>query len=265
MKKTQAIPEMFPQELKDALKSPIIIEFRNLNHFKFDVSKVTQDSDDMCGVTYKEALLDLMANRSNTTKEQQESIRNLVRSNLRKRGLITDLVYEDFRYAEDGVNLGVDIAKLSTGEPDCVMTPSKQYVNFFYELYISVSYAYSVPNETVAENVIKLLATIEELERQHIFIKITLVLPIRSVTRDGEDMLAYIPLFSHQEDKAIDKTAAVINERLLRKFFFAVMEKRFGQNIDPCYGSAVDVPGVMNIGNTFNEVTFFTEIQEAVR
>jgi hypothetical protein len=257
-------PSVFPEAIKRRFEKPDIFSYRNLSHFKFEVSQLSQKKDDHCGVSYKDAVKDLVQGKSQVSKEDQESIRNLVRSNLNKQGLLTDLVYENFKYSADGVNLGVDVAKAAAGEPDCVMTPTTQYINFFYELYISVSYNSNVTNESVLVNVVKLLATVEELERQHIFVKITLLLPIRGLTKEGGDMLAYLPLFSHDEGKDVEKMASVINDRLLRKFFFAIVEDRYRENLQGTYGSAVDIDGVMNIGSPFDEVAFFTEIQECV-
>jgi hypothetical protein len=191
----------------------------------------------------------------------------LVRKNLLKRGLITDEVYENFRYATDGTQIGVDIGKYAAGEADCVITPSRQYIDFFYEIYISVSYPWNIPNDVVRNNVAKLLATIEELERKHIFIKVNAVFPDRNVARvDGEsrNFLSVLPIFSHKDFKSVDVMSSVINERLLRKFWFAIIEDLYGGNIASGYGQPLQLPKTMNIGYEFNEIELFEEIMNEV-
>ena len=240
--------------------------FRNLDHFRHEVSQITQKTDDNCGMSYAKALNMLIMGKTDFPKSEQELIRNTVRENLHKRGLITEEVYENFRYTTDGTQVDVDAGKYANGEPDCVMSPSRQYIDFFYEVYISVSYAHYVSNETVRKNVAKLLATIEELERQHIFIKITLVLPIRGLcsNRKRSNYFGSVPLFSHKERKSVDMMSSVVNDRLLRKFFFAILETEYGKDLSSSYGSVVDLDGAMSIGSDFNEVEFFETIVESV-
>ncbi len=83
-----------------------VAEFRNLQHFKNYVSNITQIQDNTCGVTYAKALDDLLKEKSPLNVTEYESIRNLVRSNLLKRGLITEEIYERFMYTIDGVPYG---------------------------------------------------------------------------------------------------------------------------------------------------------------
>lgn len=258
--------DIFPKSWKKEMSPCSNLAFRNLQHFKHYVSKLTQENDEYCDITYADALKELLQGKSNFPEAEQADIRNLVRSNLHKRGLITEEVYENFRYSTDGTKVDVDVGKYAAGEADCVITPGVQYVDFFYELYISISYSYDVPNSLVRENVAKLLATIEELERQHIFIKIVLIFPDRNCNR-GEgpaNLFSSIPLFSHKDPKDVETMSSVINDRLLRKFYFAVLEDFYGKDLASGYGKPVNLEGCMNIGKTFNEVDFFTEIQAAV-
>ena len=257
-------PDVFPPDFHTVLSNRDYFSFRNLPHFCHVVSKLTQRQDDHCDMKYAEALRKLLAGESDFPKEEQESIRNLVRENLHKRGLITEEVYEAYRYTVDGTNVGVDIGKYANGEADCVISPARQYIDFFYELYVSVSYPYYTTNETIRTNCAKLLATIEELERTHIFIKISIILPIRGPSNCGQNFFADVPLFSHKDPKSVDTMSAVINDRLLRKFFFAILEEHYGDNLRSSYGTAVSVDGAMNIGDTFNEVEFFKSIADSV-
>jgi hypothetical protein len=55
--------------------------------------------------------------------------------------------------------------------------------------------------------------------------------------------------------------ASVINERLLRKFYFAIMEDYYADNLSRNYGLAVtNIEGAMSIGVEFNEIKFFEDI-----
>lgn len=261
---TLPFPDVFPQTFSETVKTRDYFSFRNLGHFCHVVSKITQKQDDHCNMTYAEALRKLLAGESDFPKTEQESIRNLVRSNLHKRGLISADTYEAYRYAVDGVEVGIDVGKYANGEADCVITPARQYVDFFHELYVSISYPWNTPNSTIRENCAKLLATVEELERQHIFIKIAVVLPIRRVATNSRNFFADVPLFSHKDPKSVDTMSAVINDRLLRKFFFAILEGYYGDDLDYGYGLATDMKGTMNIGHTFNEIEFFEEVVLAV-
>lgn len=256
--------EIFPSSWSETRNSDVKmqnIEFRNLEHFKYEVSKITQKNSTQCGVQYEKALKDLIAGNSNMEESEQQSVRNLVRSKLHKRGLITEDVYENYKYDVEGTAVGFDVGKYAAGEPDCVITPSKQYIDFFYELYVSVSYPYSVSDYEVSSNVAKLLATIEELERKHIFIKIVLILPIRNLTKcDNIDFFSSIPLFSHKDVKSVKTMSSVVNERLLRKFYFALLENTYKDNLDSGYGYPVELEGCMNIGNEFDEIEFYQEV-----
>ena len=239
------------------------LEFRNLTHFINTVTKITQRDVDACGISYEKALDELVKRTPTITVEKQESIRNLVRKNLHKRGLITGDVYEEFKYATDGVQVGIDVGRYAAGEPECVMIPAKQYIDFFHELFISVSYPHHISNEDVAANVAKLLATVEELERQHIFIKITLVFPAKDVA-PGKHVFSSIPLFHHKEQKSAQLMSSVVNERLLRKFYFALLEAVYERDLNASYGQATKLEGVMNIGDRFNEIAFFQEVKNKV-
>jgi hypothetical protein len=216
-------------------------------------------------MSYATALKMLMNGTSDFPEEEQASIRNLVRSNLHKRGLITEEVYENYRYTVDGTAVGFDVGKFAAGEPDCVITPSHQYVDYFYELYISISYPYHVTNKEIRANAAKLLATIEELERQHIFIKIMLILPIKNPSKtEVGHFFSTIPLFSHKDQKSVAIMSSVVNDKLLRKFYFAVMEDHYKTDLSSGYGTAVDLDSCMNIGSEFDEIKFFETVVNTV-
>lgn len=259
-------PDVFLNRWSEDMGPRDFMMFRNLDHFRHEMSQIKQKEDGNCGMSYDKALNMLLLGKTDFPKVQQESIRDLVRSNLHKRGLITEEVYENFRYTTDGTQVDVDVGKYVNGEPDCVMSPSRQYIDFFYELYINISYPHYVTNNQVRENVAKLLATVEELECQHIYIKITLLLPITGCAnnRKRSNYFGSVPLFSHKERKSVDMMSSVVNDRLLRKFFFAVLENLYGKDLNGCYGSAKQLEGTMNIGDKFDEVEFFKSVQQTV-
>ena len=265
IKLDRPLADILPKEWRAVLPSNLDnAEFRNLRHFKNFVSTVTQKKDNMCDVSYAEALRDLLSEKPLFSADKVEHIRNLVRANLLKRGLITKEIYDRYKYNVDG--LIVDIGELNTGNPECVLTPAHSYVNHFHELYINISYPYYVTNETVVENAIKLLATIEELERLHIFIKVSLVLVSQDLdTRNGKSLITTIPLFSHKDYKSVETMGAVVNDRLLRKFCFALFEDIYGSDLVSGYGKALNLPKTINIGETLDEIDLFTEIQKGKR
>ncbi len=257
---TKKLNSLFPW---DNMENQDNLEFRNLHHFVHTVGKLRQKNDDYCGISYEKAFKELQLKTPRISATEQESIRNLVRSNLHKRGLITEEVYEAFRYATNGTQVGIDVGKYAAGEPDCVITPARQYVDFFHELFVNISYPHYVTNEKIMANMAKLLAAVEELERQHIFIKIMLVFPVQ-YPADGRNLFLSIPLFSHKERKDVGTMSSVLNDRLLRKFIFALMEDFYGSSLSEGYGTATSLSGTMNLGDKFNEIEFFEEIKNKV-
>lgn len=261
------MPSILPKEWNGILESDDNVLFDNLDQFVYIVSKLKQDEDNKCGISYEKALDMLIRKQSDFPKIKQESARNLVRNNLFKRGLITAEIYENFKYTGDGTNLGFDVGKYAAGDADCILTPSREYIDFFYELYINIAYPWDIDNEVVKENVAKLLATVEELERKHIFIKINVVVSIKELAKvDGEEknFFSILPVFSHKDRKDVDVMSSVINEKLFRKFYFAVIESLYGDDGYGHKGYPVDLPKTMNIGYSFDEVELFESIMKEV-
>ena len=237
------------------------LQFRNLLHFKNVVNKLKVKDDRKHGVLYEVALDRLMRGVSGISESYCEDIRNLVRGNLHKRGMITSEVYEEYKYTDSGTCVGIDVGKYAAGDPECIITPVRQYTDFFHELFINISYSYLIADSLVQESTVKLLTAIRELERQHIFIKVTLILPIDNPSTEGNFFYSSVPLFSHREYKDFHVMASVVNASLLRKFYFAVLEDFYGKCLRGTYGTAVKLPNTMNIGEKFNEIAFFEEIQ----
>jgi hypothetical protein len=106
MKLNTPIHDIHPTGWKSVLNPKRLdyVPFRNLTHFKNYTSKLTLKNDDKCGVTYTQALDDLLKNKSQLDPGEYESIRNTVRMNLLKRGLISEDIYESYKYTVDGVS-----------------------------------------------------------------------------------------------------------------------------------------------------------------
>ena len=236
-----------PKEWKDHMKmdNTSIYQYRNLQHFKHHVSTLTQRKDDHCGISYADALDDLLKNQATMTEGDYQIIKNRVKSNLLKKGLIADSVYESYKYDVEGDIW--DVAKVIAQDPMCCLVPNETYTNYFYELYISVSYPWNVSDSEIQESMAKILATVELLEREHYYCKITLVFPDKECNcGDGPDnFMGLIPLFSHKDVKTIETMSSVLNERLLRKFFFAVLEDKYGSHLAGGYGTPVDLPNAI--------------------
>lgn len=228
------------------LSNTSVFQYNNLAHFKHHVSQLTQKEDNKCGISYADALSDLLSSKATLTSADYEIIKNRVKNNLLKRGLISDTIYESYSYQTEG-NGTVDMAKLAAQDPACILVPNKTYKKFFYELYISISYPHHVSNETIMQNMAKILATIQLLEQENYFCKITLVMPNEGCKNGSgnSNYLGLIPLFSHTDHKTIEYMSSVLNDRLLRKFFFAIWEDLYDSSLVHGYGHAIELPNTI--------------------
>jgi hypothetical protein len=255
------LSDIHPKEWSQALpeKNTVIFNYRNLLHFKSHVKTLTQKDSSSCDIQYALALKQLLTDTPTITEGEYEIIKNRVKQSLLKRGLITESVYESYHYDVEGELW--DVAKVIAEDPACFLVPTEKYISYFYELYISISYPHYVPNSTIRDNMAKILATVELLEREHIYCKITLVFPDENCSSGNKkNFLATIPLFSHRDPKSIATMSSVLNDRLLRKFFFAVLEDTFGDYLNSSYGIAITIPNVINVGDTLDEVEFCKSI-----
>ena len=255
--------DILPKEWNDVSKNKVdYVFFEGLQEFIDYTGTIKQIDDMKCGISYEQAHNDLKGGRVGINQSNVELIQNTVRKNLLKRGLISEDVYESFVYDIEGV--AVDVAKVIEGDPQCMLKPMHTYTNYFYELYINVSYQYSINDDDIIKNMAKIVTTITELEKQHIYIKVTLVDYSQKVTEDNKsDLLTVIPLWGYQEEKTIESLASVLNERLLRKFMFAMSEDVYGSRLSHGYGEAVDLPHTIKPVD-LNEVELFEEIYKKV-
>lgn len=258
------LKQLYPQEWLEYLSGTIdMLEFRNLQHFKNVVSKITQKEENKCGISYEQALKELVSNTPTITRKEYETIKNTVKNNLLKRGLISENIYESYKYDVDGQI--VDVAKVIEGDPACMLTPAQSYTSYFYELYLSISYPYSVENSHVMEQLCKILATIELLEEEHIYIKVTLVFPDKQPdVHEDRSLLMILPLFSHKDVKSIEVMSSVLNDRLLRKFGFALLEDIYGSQLSSGYGTPVDLPNAITPVNVSEEELCSTILDKVI-
>jgi len=257
--------DIHPKEWLSTMKADTtdVYQYRNLQHFKHHVKHLTQKKDYNCDISYKNALKQLLVDTPTITEGDYQIIKNTVRQNLLKRGLISESVYESYKYAVEGQIW--DVAKIIAEDPACFLVPNETYKNYFYELYISVSYPYYVSNKTVTNNMAKILATVELLEAEHIYCKISLVMPnTRCNKGKGKpNYLGIIPLFSHRDTKSIATMSAILNDRLLRKFFFAIFEDLYREDLSDGYGISTTLPHAI-IPVDLDECTLASSILDKV-
>lgn len=256
--------DIYPPEWHSSLDlaRTTVFQYRNLHHLKSHLKTVTQKNDTSGDISYTAALKELLTNTPTMLEGDYQLIKNRVKSNLIKKGLISENCYENYTYDVQGEIW--DVAKVIAEDPACFLVPSQKYTSFFYELYINISYSHTITNREVLESMAKILATVELLEAQHIYCKITLILPIRNCSSGTKsNFFALVPLFSHRDPKSIATMSAVLNDRLLRKFFFAILEDTYGSTLRSSYGTVVTLPMSISPHN-LDEITLCSDILSRV-
>ena len=192
METRYVLSDLHPKSLKFTDKL-LIHEYNNRQEFNFHLKEEGE---------YKNSVIDFrnkLKNGCAVPAKKIEKIRNTVRNNLIKRGIISGTVYEGFKYDVDGII--VDYAELASGNPECMLKPLKKYDKYFYELYINMSIPWKVSEDEIDEGAIRLIETIKCLEELNIEIKINLVMASRGMYTDGDSYLCIIPICSHLEFK----------------------------------------------------------------
>lgn len=239
----EVLRDIYPKEWKDLNddRHLDILEFRNIQHYKNYLKPLSLKSTSF-GMNYNTCLKDLLKNVPIYDIGNYEIVKNTVKQNLLKRGLISENVYESYKYSVDGEI--VDVSRVINGDPECFLTPNTTYKNYFYELYINFSINGGTSNETIAHNLCKILATVELLEKEHIYCKITAVdySAYVSYEDEGRDLLLIVPIFSHKDFKDIKIMSSILNERFLRCFSFAISEHIYGDRLSSGYGKAKTMP-----------------------
>jgi len=217
------------------------------------MSDLTQLEDMKCGVPYAQALADLKSGKGTISPANYQLIKHKVKESLLKRKLISENIYRGFEYSVEGEL--IDVARYAEGNPECAIIPKESGKKFFYELYINATVAYYVSEQTISERLAQILATVELLESERIYIKLNVVISITNCHNvDKPHLLCVLPVFSHRDVKCINSLSSVINERFLRKFIFAAMESVYGDNINSGYGTVCNLPHTLNLSQPFNEV-----------
>ena len=256
------LADHLPQQWLTVLpeSSTTILQFNNIHHFKNTVSLVTQLKDDKCDITYNQALAELKANKGTMSSKDYQVIKDKVRSALLKRNLISEDIYQGFEYTTEGEL--IDIARFIEGNPECVITPKTAGKNHFYEIHINTSIPWNVTDREVQNKLARILATIELLESQKIYIKVNAVFSAENVNNGSgkENLLITMPIFSHRDGKSIDALSSVVNVRLLRKFGFAIFGDLYGKDIAGGYGRPVKLPHTINLMDNFDECEVAADI-----
>ena len=104
---TRPLHDILPKEWKEHIQVDNMdyVPMRNLQHWKNYLSSITQKDDMKCNVSYAQFIKELMTNTSMLSRRECADIRELVRSKLLKRKLITEDLYEEYKYTVDGVTL----------------------------------------------------------------------------------------------------------------------------------------------------------------
>lgn len=258
-------PKPWNAQLKATGQEVDVLEFNNLQHFKQYLKTVKLNaggSADRNSVPFKEALNDLVQGVAVMSPESYATIKNEVKSVLHKRGLISEEVYEGYEYDIEGDF--IDIATYAAGNPECMLKPKMSYKNYFYELFISAAYLSDVSDATVKKNVAKILATIQLLEKEHIYIKVTIVAASKNTVYGKKTLVVAIPLFSHKEEKTIETMSSIINERFFRTFIFGIREDMYGSDLYSGYGRTIDLKEAIMLRNVDVETLAQTIIDKVV-
>lgn len=239
--KTKVFMDIHPKEFKFSKKIDIF-QFRNALHWKnyvISLEPKSHESSKKNGIELSKRKLKDMSYSYNESKFM--NIKNNVRNVLHKRGLISENVYESYKYDIEGDI--VDVSKVIEGNPECMLKPAVSYTNYFYELYISLSIPYNIDSDDIEKGIYTILATLQLLEQEHIFTKVNMIIPAQNVTPDN-DVFIIVPLFSHKDNKNVGDMVQYLNTDALRVFYFAVMENAYPSDLNYSYGQVVPLDDV---------------------
>jgi len=237
-----------------------VLNFNNLDHFKQCVSSITQIEDNSCYISYKQALNELVRGVGTIPEQEYKLIKDKVRESLIAKKLISKNIYKGYEYSVEGDT--IDVARYASGNPECFIKPKHKGKVHFYELYINISVSSGMQDSVLKSKIARLLATIQLLEEKKIYIKVNVVDTSGNLnTGEGKpNLMLIIPLFSHRQPKSIKTMSSVLNERLLRKFSFAISEDIYGENLSNGYGTPINLPSVINLSENLDEVRIASDI-----
>ena len=236
MKITNILRDLYPKSMKFNNKVQIQ-EFDNRFQFLYTMSTKGDYGDKVS------SFLEKVKNGSTVDTSKVEEIRNTVRNNLIKRGIISGSVYEGFKYDVEG--LIIDYAELASGNPECMLKPLKKYDKYFYELYINMSIPWNVSEHKIDDGAIRLIETIKALEELNIEMKINVVMASQGMYQDGNSYLFILPICSHLDFKDYDLLYPYMNGEFLRGPLFQTMHS--GKPVNGSLGSAVKIENTVNL------------------
>ena len=91
------LKDIYPKEWSFREEHLDVLEFRNVQHFKNYVKPLSLRNTSF-GMDYNKCLSDLLKNVPVYDVGNYEIIKNRVKNNLLKRGLISESVYESYKY-----------------------------------------------------------------------------------------------------------------------------------------------------------------------
>jgi len=201
---------------------------------------VKDKEDNKCGITYKKALKELIRGKATIDEDKYRLIKDKVREALIAKKLISKDIYKGYEYNIEGDT--IDVARFASGNPECFIKPKYKGKVHFYELYINNTVPYSISSSEFQNKIARLLATIELLESKKIFIKVNMVISAEKCNNTNKpNLLLIVPMFSHKVKKSIKTLSSVINERMLRKFYFAIVEDMYGKDLCSSYGEVYNL------------------------
>ena len=217
--------------------------FDNVHEFQLFLQKAPQKEYN----SKNKLFLKEVAHGTKVSEAKVKLIRNEVRNNLIKRGIITGAIYEGYKYDVEGEI--VDHAKLAAGLPDCMLKPIKKYDKWFYELYINMSIPYYVDENRITDGAIRLIETIKALEERNIQIKVNVVLYSQGMFRghpDYKNYLFILPVCSHEVYKDYKSLLPYCSGNFLRGPMFTVMHDR-NDKVDNGLGLATKLDNTVNL------------------
>ena len=261
-----AMLSSYPEEWKTQLRNAYILQYRNLDHFKRSMSFLKLKSSSFENVTYEQCVADLKGGIGQIPQGEYDLIKQKVKENLLAKRLISKDIYRGYEYATEGDT--IDVARLAAGNPECCVRPKFERKVSFYELFINTAVLGSVSENSIKKRLSKLLATIELLEEEGIYIKLNGITFSRDVSEHPSvpkrDVCVVIPVFSHKEKKSITKLSSVINSRLQRKFSFAIRETVYGDKLSYGYGRATSLDKCINLKDPLDECHLAQDIIDRV-
>ncbi len=253
VKAKKILPDLYPKSWEKQLfkQKCDILEFDNIGHFKQYLKKIELNKNGSANrqtVPFATALEELLQGVPVISAKKFSTIKQEVKSILHKRGLISENIYEGYEY--DIAGEVIDIAKYIAEDPECMLKPKYKYKSYFYEMFISAAYLANVSDTVIKNNIAKILATVQLLEQEHIYIKITIVAASQNVTSVGDTtLMVAIPLFSHKDEKTIDTMSSIINERFFRTFIFGIREDKYKKNLSSGYGKTIDLKETIRLNS----------------